>query len=231
MLINKKSLDCISTFASTDPARYMLQGVHLEASGNLVATDGHILGILTPGDRLEEKDFPAIGQSTGDVPALAPCTLAIDGVKALAKAIPTKARLPIVKHALLDHTATNANGKAVFHVTDLDNPQVLNVAKMDGTYPNYVAVIPKDEPVYRIVFDAELLKRLAHAALTLGKDDKKTTAIELEFTASGLTAMTATSTNQDGQTLTAVVMPYKGARPREEYGLLVPAIVKDELTA
>jgi hypothetical protein len=31
--------------------------------------------------------------------------------------------------------------------------------------------------------------------------------------------------------LTAVVMPYKGSRPREEYGLLVSAIVKDELTA
>jgi len=230
MLLNKKSLDCISTFASSDPTRSMLQGVHIEASGNLVATDGYILGILTPGDSLDDKDFPAIGQSAGDVPALRPCTLAIDGIKALAKAIPTKSRLPIVKHALLDHTATNANGKAVFHVTDLDNPQVVNVAKLDGTFPNYVAVIPKDDPVYRIVFDAELLKRLAVAALTLGKD-QKTTAIELEFSASGLTAMTATTTNRDGQTLTAVVMPYKGSRPREEYGLLVSAIVKDELTA
>jgi len=230
MLLNKKSLDCISTFAGKDDARYMLNGVHIEASGNLIATDGHILGILTPGDSLDEKDFPAIGQSAGDVPALRPCTLAIDGIKALAKAIPTKSCLPIVKHALLDHTATNANGKAVFHVTDLDNPQVVNVAKLDGTFPNYVAVMPKDPPVYRIVFDAELLKRVATAALTLGKDQKMT-AIELEFTASGLSAMKATSTNPDGQTLTAVVMPCRGTRPREEYGLLVPAIVKDELTA
>lgn len=225
MLINKKSLDCMCLFASSDPTRPMLQGVHLEASGSLVATDGHILGILTPGDSLQDKDFPAIGQSTGEIPALTPCTLAIDGVKALAKAIPTKSCMPIVKHALLDHTATNANGKAVFHVTDLDNPQVVHVAKLDGTFPNYVAVIPKNPPVYRIVFEAELLKRLAHAALTLGKDQKET-AIELEFSASGLTAMKATSTNKDGQTLTAVVMPYKGKRPREEYGLLVPAAIE-----
>lgn len=225
MLLNKKSLDCISTFASADPTRRMLQGVHLEASGNLIATDGHVLGILTPGDSLSDEDFPAIGQSSGEVPALLPCTLALDGVKALAKAIPTKACLPIVKHALLDHTATNAKGKAVFHVTDLENPQVIQVAKLDGTFPNYLAVIPKDPPVYRIIFNAELLKRLAQAALTLGKDQKET-AIELEFSASGLTAMKARSTNNHGQTLTAVVMPYKGARPREEYGLLVPAAIE-----
>jgi len=229
MLLNKKSLDCISTFASNDSARYILNGVHIEASGNLIATDGHILGILTPGDSLEEKDFPAIGRSAGDVPALVPCTLAIDGIKALSKAIPTKSLLPIVKHALLDHAASNVNGKAVFHVTDLDNPQVVNVAKVDGKFPNYVAVIPTADPVYRIVFDAELLKRLAAAALTLGKDDK-TTAIELEFTASGLAAMKATTTNNDGQTLTAVVMPLRGSRPREEYGLLVPAIIEDTVT-
>lgn len=231
MLLNKNSLDCISMFASSDPARHMLQGVHIEASGNLVATDGHILGLLTPGDRLEERDFPAIGQSTGEIPALTPCTLAIDGVKALAKAIPAKARRPILKHALLDHTATNANRKAVFHVTGLDNPQVINVAKLDGTFPNYVAVMPKEPPVYRIVFNAELLKRLAMAALTLGKDQRET-AIELEFSASGSAAMTATATNTHGQTLTAVVMPYRGKRPREEYGLLVPAaIASDALTA
>ena len=229
MLLNKKSLDCISAFASSDPTRYMLQGVHIEASGNMIATDGHILGILTPGDSLEEKDFPSIGQSAGDVPALVPCTLAIDGIKALSRAIPTKSRMPIVKHALLDHTATNANGKAVFHVTDLENPQVVNVAKLDGTFPNYVAVMPKDPTVYRIVFDAELLKRVATAALTLGKDQKET-AIELEFTASGLSAMKATTTNKDGQTLTAVVMPLRGSRPREEYGLLVPAIIEDTVT-
>ena len=225
MLLNKNSLDCISTFASSDPTRCMLQGVHVEASGNLIATDGHILGILTPSDSPEDKDFPAIGQSPGEVPALVPCTLAIDGVKALAKAIPAKARLPILKHALLDHTATNANGKAVFHVTDLDNHQVINVAKLDGTFPNYVAVMPKEPPVYRIVFNAELLKRLAMAALTLGKDQRET-AIELEFSASGLTAMTARSTNNHGQTLTAVVMPYRGTRPREEYGLLVQAAIE-----
>jgi DNA polymerase III sliding clamp (beta) subunit (PCNA family) len=228
MLLNKKSLDCISIFASTDPSRSMMLGVHVETNGNLVATDGHILGIVTPGDGLDEKDFPNIGQSSGDIPPLKPCTLAVDGLKALAKAIPTKSRMPIIKHALLDHTATNANRKAVFHVTDLDNPKVINIAKLDGTFPNYVAAMPNDPPVYRIVFDAELLKRLVTAALTLGKDQKKT-YIELEFVASGLSGMKATSTNKDGRILTALVMPYKGERPREEYGLLVPAIIKDNI--
>ena len=226
MLLNKPSIDAVAQFAGHDDARYMLTGIHLEASGNLIATDGHMLGIVTPGEPLPDADFPSVGQSTGEQPALMPCTLALDGLMQVSKAIPKKSIQPIIKHALLDHTATNANGKAVFYVTDLDNPQIVNVAKLDGTFPNYAAVIPKDPPVYRIVFDAQLLKRLAVAALTLGKDDKQTTALELEFTASGLQGMKATSTNKDGQILTAVVMPLKGTRPKEEYGLLVPAAIK-----
>ena len=233
MLFNKKSLDCIAVFASTDDARYMLHGIHVEASGNLVATDGHMLGILTQGDSFEESDFPSVGQTEGAQPPFAPCTLDMAGMKALTKALPKKSRLPILDYALLDHTASNENGKAVFHVTDCDNPQRINVAKMDGNFPNYHAVMPKDEPVYRIVFDAELLERLAKAAKILCKG-KGQVPVEMAFTASGLQAMTATISNGDGQILTAVVMSMKGQRAREAYGLLVPAIaepVRSELSS
>ena len=226
MLISKRTLDSVIPFAGKDDVRDILNGIRLESSGKLIATDGHMLGIFTPGAPLPDTDFPNVGQLEGDQPPLEPCTLAIDGIQTLAKAIPKKNKMPIVKHALLDHAASNANGKAVFHVTDLDNPQRVNVAKLDGNFPQYDQVLPKDEPVYRMALDAALLSRLIKAADAV-RSDNDMTLIEFEFFASHSSPLRATVTNKDGDTLTAVVMPLSSkCIDNKKIGLLIPHIAE-----
>jgi len=223
MLLNTKALKTALLCAGKDDARYMLNGVKVETDGTVVGTDGHMLGIVSPQTEHEEREYPAIpGVETPASPEpLTPCVIARAGIEKVLKTTgkPPK-HFPILENVLLDTAQTNKNGKAVIHnAVDLDNPQTLNLEKVDGTYPRYTACIPKEEPAYRIYFDAALLARLAQAAQTLhGKD---TAVLELEFFEHGLSPMRATTTNKSGQSLTAIIMPFKwskqaGVLPRTE---------------
>lgn len=93
--------------------------------------------------------------------------------------------------------------------------------KLEGHFPQYEQVIPKDPPVYRVCIGASLLKRLADAAEKLaGGKDEPNPMIELEFFKDGRGPIQARVSNNDAQVLQAILMPMKGKRSSDEYGIL-----------
>lgn len=205
MLVSKRALESIATFASAGDTRWP-NGVHLAANGDLVATDGRTLGLCTHRPLMGENAFPQIGQSTGIQPPLVPCTLAIEGIRALIKTLPKKSKLDIGKSALLDTLQTNSNGHAAFYVAGEETSQHVSVVKLEGQFPPYEKVLPKDAPVYRVAIDAKLLARLVKAADALSANQQMT-IIELELFRDSSQPLRATVTNDEGATLTALLMP------------------------
>lgn len=226
MLLNKKSVETVAIFAGENDARYILNGIHIETDGTMAATDGYIMGILGPDTTVDEKDFPVVkGQPEVKREKLKPVTLDLDGIRRAVKDLPKRTTLPVLQYARLDNAQTNAekeDGFAPFAVTDLENSQIHNVRKVNGKFPNYEQVLPQGEPVFRVCLGADLLERLARAANKLG-DGPTGNIIELEFFdhPKGLSAVQARVKDADTkQVLRVVVMPVKGQRSSEEYGLL-----------
>lgn len=124
MLFNKRSLETIAVFAGDNNVRHILNGIHMLSNGTMVATDGVMLGILShqggkASDFPASKDKEAVNEFVGEgdgaqEPKLQPCTLAIDGMKQVAKAIPRKKRLAILANAHLGHVSTNGGKSAKF---------------------------------------------------------------------------------------------------------------------
>ena len=146
MFLTKKALESVR-LASRDDPRFAINGIRVEADGSTVATDGHKLIRYTPAGLPGDQDAPAIDgvSMPANAPDLEPFILSADACKAIGKALPKRATLPVLAYAQLDTAATNENGHAVIGVTDLESPQVFKPAKLEGSFPKYEAVIPKPE--------------------------------------------------------------------------------------
>lgn len=226
MLLSKHAIETAAVFAGDHDARMILNGIHLEADGQLVATDGHLLGIISPAV-MPASEYPAFPGRPAEEPALEPCTIPADELLKASKAVPKPRRFnsfPILQHVYVNTAASNPNGSATFHTTDLETVQTITAKKLEGKFPTYQQVIPKTEPVYRVCLDAVLLERVAKAAKKL-KAGKTPAPIELEFHANHLGPV-AFEVKGTEQTLTGLIMPMRGRREKEEYGLQEPAVRK-----
>jgi len=156
MIINKNNLLAVNA-ASDNKVYPSLSVLHVRAD-RTVATDAHRLIEVSMTDQENAKDFPAIpGNNGGPAADLKPFSIGADDVKSLLKAVPKKTRTPILLNALIDVAATNANGHAVVSVTDLQTPITMSLVKVDGDFPNYELVFPKENPVITIGFNPDLL--------------------------------------------------------------------------
>lgn len=130
-----------------------LNGIRVEPRGTslaTVATDGHRLAYYVAKRTDSASDFPVIDgvDPCGDC---TPFTLPADAAEMIERAIPRKSRIPALGNAALDATQTDANGHAVFAVTDLETQQTFRPAKLDDRFPDYQAVIPTDEMAQAVI--------------------------------------------------------------------------------
>ena len=161
--------------------RFNLKGVRFNGNGEAVATDGHMLIRFTPADAPEGEP-------------LAPFTLptvTVTDAKRAAKGAPVS----------LDVEAANLNGSATLAAA---NGATFTGEKLDGDYPDYEKVIPKDAPLaFRM--NLKLLERVVKAA----KEAKPGSNMPLFadfYVTDQLSPVRIDMETPDG-TLTAVIMP------------------------
>jgi DNA polymerase III sliding clamp (beta) subunit (PCNA family) len=156
----------ITSFASKDAARYVINSVHYNREVKcLEATDGSI-AIRVPVVEDTEAAFPSVsvnGEAKDVIIPIAPFKKALSN-------IPSGGALPIVKHMRLS-VSTKGITPPIDQVnlcsTDLETEQVL----------------PTEEPKFSISIGSDILKRLAEYAERNGKElSRGDRAITFHFT-------------------------------------------------
>lgn len=218
-MLNKHNLR-VARFASKESSRYTLQAILVEPSAT-VATDGHTLvWVSTPTDKPE--DFPVVDGAPKPTREFAPFLLALDAAAAIEKALPRKSTIPVLMNAAIS-TEPNGDGasRPVITVTDLETPQVFRPGKVDGRFPQYENVMPKEDakPVFTIELDAAKLEALSKAFREFTHESNpQHHTVRIEFY--GADKAVRFDANNCGQGMTGLLMPHKAGekRPERTYG-------------
>lgn len=174
---------------SSEETRYYLNGVYLHGAGggdwaaNVVATDGHRLtriGVAMPDCR-------------GELPGIIIPRKAVDVVLAVAKARPKEAVRFTVATKLRRNTeeaekTTAPDARPMLCEFRIGNVRIISKL-IDGTYLDYVRVIPEDAPLRATFARAELIQ--AAQALRFGGDGPTAIKIEMEAGAATISAQWA----------------------------------------
>lgn len=209
MLIPRKVLTNIGVACDNMSSRYALHGIQIErvgpTSGVAVATDGRrmlIAEFSEPPDRVmpfsEGDDKPAAGFVT-----LLPCR-EIKSIAAAHKAASHQAKkCPALQMIRIDESSANGRVKADAGNVDIVCSAV--VRSVEGRFPKWRDVIPKEKPSVSVKLNARLLHEAIKAieAMTATDRDRK---IVLTVPLDGDSAVTIVGEG-DGIKATAIVMP------------------------
>jgi len=185
----------ITAFASDDPSRFVIQGIHYNATAGCVeATNGRQL-IRVPVERSE--DFPPV--SGAFTPASDVIIPSAPYKKALA-GIPRSKTLPIIENVAL--SAVNGS-KVRLTTNDLDNENSVVAKAIEGNYPRLDLVIPTKPPVFTIALSAYELRIIADY---FARHSDATAAVTFQFTADTEPVRFA-GTLASGKRATGVLIP------------------------
>lgn len=182
----KANLRKTSIAISTDESRYVLNGVFMKFTPEklvMVATDGRRLA-------LTEEDLPAGSTAQGDL------IVPTKAVNELNRLLQTKGDVEI----------RFTDNQISFRLKDETPFSVLVISKLvEGTYPNYQQVIPKESKERITLAREEFLSALRRAELMT---NDKSNSVKLAFTKNNLT-ITA-NTADVGEARESLAINYKG---------------------
>ena len=194
--------------ASKDPTRYNLNGIHFQADGDTVATDGHIL-LQAHAERPPDEEFPSVeGYEPDADPQLDSFILPLETVNALVKKLPKNPFSPVLACAALDVKRANTNGAARFYTTDLETTQTTEGKKVDGEFPNTKQVKPEGEPDATVCLNLDLLERVHKAVKEFRSSSSQKPAVKIELRGE-LSAVRIEFYDPNVGTLEALVMPMR----------------------
>lgn len=165
MIIRREALHA-ALAATAEDTRYYLNAVQLEpAAHRVVATNGHVLLIVTDHSPFPDADFPSIAGAEFHGDPAGAILAGADIVRAILSATPKKTSIPILTCAQLGANGTEQS--ATLAATDLQAPRVATLTnEMDGRqFPQYERAIPKaDRPGVRVTLAVDVLEQLIKAA-------------------------------------------------------------------
>ncbi|MFA6543142.1 MAG: DNA polymerase III subunit beta [Limisphaerales bacterium] len=171
---------------STDESRYVLNGVFMKFTPEklvMVSTDGRRLA-------LTEEDLPAGSTAAGDI------IVPTKAVNELNRLLQTKGEVEI----------RFTDNQVSFRLKDETPFSVLLISKLvEGNYPNYQQVIPKEAKERITLMREEFLGALRRAELMT---NDKSNSVKLAFTKNNLT-ITA-NTADVGEARESIAINYKG---------------------
>lgn len=199
----------VAAFASTDPKRYVINGVHVTRE-YAEATDGKML-IRVPLPKTDPAEFPPTTAPSefapGQILLVKPLLEALKSAKDAGRSCP----LPICAMVRLSSSPAVGEKPAKLHLTtsDIDNERTIVVKPIEGSYPNVNQAIPTAEPKFSITLSADLLAEIAKYAIAHGQSDKHDNhGIRFDFLDS--TDPVRFSINlPDGRKTTGVLMPMR----------------------
>lgn len=194
MEIETKVLDKLAAFAAKELSRYTLNAVKLEPDGEksvFVATDGKTLAKVKP-----------FGQNGETQQSGIPVLVSLAGIKATVKALGKRERVRF--------ETTKANGSMAW--SRADGGTNGSAETLEGTYPEYQAVIPEPSPPGKAVgWDAHYLKRICELAIAAsdgGRDEPVAMRVSLsDSPATGPTRFDFRRPGLDGAEIVMVLMP------------------------
>jgi hypothetical protein len=228
-MINCNNLE-IARLASKDASRFTLNGIQVTPERTVV-TDGHML--VTVANPTFDLDSVPVIEGLTPTREFKPFILQTDDALALAKAIPGKSPIPIIKNAFIGAESTaEQSGSTVMHIgtTDLETKQVRQCRTLNGNYPDVDRVIPKKSNAEFVIgLDLALLNRLCGTlAKIVGKVGKARQPLTIRFYGPDA-PMRIDAVTGDEQAIVAVLCPCRSdeARRVKMWDYTVP----DELVA
>lgn len=131
--------------ASADSTRYQINSLRIEADGTTIATNGHIMAVVTPGKPLEGSE------------QLEPFTLEADHLKTLNK----EQRKRNTPEATIDLEATNENGHCRI---ETPGSGAVEIPKLQCEYPDWRQVQPSEPPHYSVRISLHVLESMIATA-------------------------------------------------------------------
>ncbi len=215
MLLHKAVINALSVAIGDADSRYGLSGIHIDADGVAIATDGSVMLYAR-----EPATIPADEYPSKPTPNTAPIDA---GGKVAGQTVPIGALLQAAKHCrgvqsigALDHVAITPNDTGI-RVVAVDRDFAVSdqhVAPVDGTFPAWDRVLPKGKTTMTVRISARILADLAKAAKYVGG---KAASINFEFTDEGNSepekgysdGIALTLFSVDGHDVAGVVIPMR----------------------
>lgn len=195
MNINEKNL-LVTKAAITKEARPYANVMRI-TNEYTEATNGHIAVRVSLPFQVAVEELPEkLANETGNIENAVITTTGLDKIK-----VPKKS-LPVLQQIYIK------NGDGVkFSTFDLETMQTIEAKKAEITFPNIDKILPskqKETPVFKIAFDARLLKQLWEIIDKFKKDENYAAFTFSFYKNDGAVECKAVS---KGQTLTAAIMP------------------------
>jgi len=191
--------------ASTDETRYILNGLYFHLLGSklaLVATDGRRLALAVE----------ALSDEEGQNETLSPVVLIQETEKDTEKGfvIPTRT-VQELQRLLGDAGTVNialTENRVAFFLHGGDNEQTILTSKIiEGTYPDYRQVIPKQSQIRAVIVREELLHALRRAELVTSD---RASLVKLTFEPNQLAIMARSP--DIGEAVETLAIQYNGER-------------------
>lgn len=201
-MLNRNNFE-VEKYASRETSKYSLHAILVQPDAT-VATDGHTL-IWMSVPEFEPGNFPSIdgfGEATNKYHTF---MLNGDTARKIAESLsrPGTQTIPILETAAVSEDGD----RRAIAVTDLENPLIFPVSKVEGSFPNYGAVIPHPKNIkLRVAVNPEYLRRIAETAIRLQRNGAKMVIISFQDQQS---ALRFDAVNGQEQSMTAMVMPMK----------------------
>ncbi len=185
MLLHKSVIAALMVAVNKRDPRYALGGIHIDANGVAVATDGHMLLFARTPASIPAEDYPS--NPTPTTTTIEPGatvggqTIPIDALTAAAKHIHGKQLISALDHVAITPTdrglrVVAIDGRSTWTVSDQ------HVNPLEGTFPKWDRVLPTHTTTLTVRLSARILADLAKAAKALGDREP---SITFEFTDEG----------------------------------------------
>lgn len=202
-MLTKKTL-LVRTFAAKGDSRPEISGV-LTFKGGAAATDSYCLAEIRMKSPLPASDFPLLPESPAPQDLDENLILPAAFVAELAKSISSKPTLPALDCAA--YCGKDKDGNPIFLTTDLETSQEHKTRAIEGHWPDYLKLIPKQEPTAKISISPELLLKAAKLLSAFNKKGAGLPRVELSIYGATDPVM-LTSETSDHKAM-VLVMPIK----------------------
>lgn len=161
MLWNKHNLT-VAKFAAKNGIREELASMYF-LKDKTVATDTfRLLEVSVPAD-VKIEDFPQVqGKS-----AMRGCEPFLVDARSVASIKLPKSKLPILQHCTIKHCDKQY---VEFLTTDGEIAESKTLRRIDGQFPDYEQIFPKDEPKAEVYINGKMLGELLTAMSELSED-------------------------------------------------------------
>jgi DNA polymerase III sliding clamp (beta) subunit (PCNA family) len=200
-MLNRHNLR-VAEFASDDASRISLNGILVSPEAT-VATNGHYLAWVSTPTGQSVDSFPIVAGAPALTDTFKPFILGTDAARDIAKSLPKKTTIPILANAGIGFEAE----KPVIVTTDLENPKVFRPHALEGQFPNFDVVMPKDKPTFQITVNSEYLAKIAKAFSDF--QPKTSKGLRMSFYDKGSSIRFDAVNGDTGQGMTAVLMPIR----------------------